>query len=407
MMAPGIQAINLARQAAVDIFDTIKRSPEIDASTKDGIELDGYDGNIEMKSVAFAYPSHPDRLIFKNINLRIEKGSSVALVGPSGSGKSTITKLLLRFYDPVACAVLADGVSLRDLNLKWWRSKIGYVPQQPHLFIGSIRDNIAAGKSSEDKPATDEEVFAAARAACADEFIRNLPDGYDTFYSGASIQMSGGQIQRIAIARAIVRDPVILLLDEATSALDSASEKSVQDALANIRKNKKLTTITVAHRLSTIISSDQIAVISDGEIAELGTHASLIDEGGIYANLCESQGITKESLKGESSEGSSLVVGSVSADRNASLKPTSNPDDIESGMRPSDNVEKSMVNSEEEEEALELSGTRKRLWQYNKPEWCYIVIGVIGAMVTGVLHPSEGKKRHGAVPGDRSLTPFV
>lgn len=407
MMAPGIQAINLARQAAVDIFDTIKRSPEIDASTKDGIELDGYDGNIEMKSVAFAYPSHPDRLIFKNINLRIEKGSSVALVGPSGSGKSTIAKLLLRFYDPVAGAVLADGVSLRDLNLKWWRSKIGYVPQQPHLFIGSIRDNIAAGKSSEDKPATDEEVFAAARAACADEFIRNLPDGYDTFYSGASIQMSGGQIQRIAIARAIVRDPVILLLDEATSALDSASEKSVQDALANIRKNKKLTTITVAHRLSTIISSDQIAVISDGEIAELGTHASLIDEGGIYANLCESQGITKESLKGESSEGSSLVVGSVSADRNASLKPTSNPDDIESGMRPSDNVEKSMVNSEEEEEALELSGTRKRLWQYNKPEWCYIVIGVIGAMVTGVLHPSEGKKRHGAVPGDRSLTPFV
>lgn len=359
MMAPGIQAINLARQAAVDIFDTIKRSPEIDVSTKDGIELDGYDGNIEMKSVAFAYPSHPDRLIFKNINLRIEKGSSVALVGPSGSGKSTIAKLLLRFYDPVAGAVLADGVSLRDLNLKWWRSKIGYVPQQPHLFIGSIRDNIAAGKSSEDKPATDEEVFAAARAACADEFIRNLPDGYDTFYSGASIQMSGGQIQRIAIARAIVRDPVILLLDEATSALDSASEKSVQDALANIRKNEKLTTITVAHRLSTIISSDQIAVISDGEIAELGTHASLIDEGGIYANLCESQGITKESLKGESSEGSSLVVGSVSADRNASLKPTSNPDDIESGMRPSDNVEKSMVNSEEEEEALELSGTRK------------------------------------------------
>lgn len=195
-----------------------------------------------MKSVAFAYPSHPDKLIFNNFNLRIEAGSSVALVGPSGSGKSTIVKLLLRFYDPVAGAVLADGVALRHLNLKWWRSKIGYVPQQPHLFIGSIRDNIASGKSSEDKPATDEEVFATARAACADEFIRSLPDGYDPFYSGASIQMSEGQIQRIAIARAIVRDPVILLLDEATSALDSASEKSVQDALANIRKNKKLTT---------------------------------------------------------------------------------------------------------------------------------------------------------------------
>lgn len=305
--------------------------------------------------------------------------------------KSTIAKLLLRFYDPIAGAVLAGGVPLRDVNLKWWRSKIGYVPQEPHLFIGSIRDNIASGKSSDDKPATDEEVFAAARAACADEFIRQLPDGYDTFYSGASIQMSGGQIQRIAIARAIIRDPVILLLDEATSALDSNSERTVQDALANARKTKKFTTVTVAHRLSTIISSDQIAVISDGGIAELGTHSSLLDEGGIYATLCESQGITKKSLENESEASTGPVVGSTTGNDKASLKLDGNPDDIEAAMRTSENVEKPMPDPAGEEETIELSGTRKRLWQYNKPEWCFIFSGMVGAMVTGVLHPAEGK----------------
>lgn len=392
MMAPGIQAINLARQAAVDIFATIKRTPDIDASSDSGIVLKDYEGSIEMQNVAFSYPSHPENLVFNKFNLSIEAGTSVALVGPSGSGKSTIAKLLLRFYDPIQGDVLADGVTLRDINLKWWRSKIGYVPQEPHLFIGTIRDNIAAGKSSDDDPATDEEVFAAARAACADEFILDLPDGYDTFYSGASIQLSGGQIQRIAIARAIIRDPVILLLDEATSALDSQSEKSVQDALASIRKLKKLTTVTVAHRLSTIIGSDQIAVISDGGIAELGTHTSLLDEGGIYATLCESQGITKDSLEGETAGdvSSSLAVGTVTDKGGVDLKPTGDPDDVEAAMHTSKNVEKPITESEEDEDKLDLSGTRKRLWEYNRPEWWYIVNGVIGACVTGVLKPSEG-----------------
>jgi len=197
MMSPGIQAINLGRQAAVDIFATIKQAPEIDASLERGIKLGNYEGAIEMQNVAFAYPSHPDNLVFNKFNLRIEAGTSVALVEPSGSGKSTIAKLLLHFYDPIQGDVLADGVTLRDINLKWWRSQIGYVPQEPHLFIGTIRDNIASGRSGE-KPATNEEGFAAARAACADEFIRGLPDGYNTFYSGASIQLSGGQIQRIS-----------------------------------------------------------------------------------------------------------------------------------------------------------------------------------------------------------------
>lgn len=213
---PGIQAVNLGRVAAADVFGTIHRTPAIDISSIEGKELgDDYDGSIELCNVFFAYPSRPSDYIFEGFNLSIPSGSSVALVGPSGSGKSTISKLLLRLYDPLGghVRVGAEKVSLRDLNLKSWRSQIGYVPQEPSLFPGTIRDNIARGKPT---PATEEEVIEAAKAACAHEFISELADGYDTFYSGASLQISGGQAQRIAIARAIIRNPKILVLDEAT-----------------------------------------------------------------------------------------------------------------------------------------------------------------------------------------------
>jgi ATP-binding cassette, subfamily B (MDR/TAP), member 1 len=245
-MSPGIQAINLGRAAAADIYGTIHRTPAIDISTVEGKELgDDYDGSIELCNVFFAYPSRPSDYIFEGFNLSIPSGSSVALVGvrtimifvifltqlssshihkiidpthiiqPSGSGKSTISKLLLRLYDPNGghVRVGADRVSLRDLNLQSWRSQIGYVPQEPSLFPGTIRDNIARGKPT---PATEDEIVEAAKAACAHEFISELADGYDTFYSGASLQISGGQAQRIAIARAIIRNPKILVLDEAT-----------------------------------------------------------------------------------------------------------------------------------------------------------------------------------------------
>jgi ATP-binding cassette subfamily B (MDR/TAP) protein 1 len=236
-MTPGIKSINLGRQAAVEIFDAINRVPEIDASSNDdGVKLEDFKGSLELKRIAFAYPSRSNQLVLNGLQLKIDAGTSVALVGPSGSGKSTISKLLLRLYDPLGGEVLADGVPMKDLNLKWWRSRIGYVPQEPSLFPGSIRENISMGKPEESGPATDEEVVAAAKAACAHDFISELPDGYGTFYSGSSIQLSGGQMQRIAIARAIIRNPSILILDEATSALDSQSEKTVQDAIENIRK---------------------------------------------------------------------------------------------------------------------------------------------------------------------------
>lgn len=264
LMTPGVRAINLGRQAAVDIFEAINREPDINPASEDGETLNSFEGALDFDNIMFAYPSRPNDIIFNGLKLNVEPGTSVALVGPSGSGKSTVSKLLLRLYDPLGGEVLADGVPLKALNLKWWRSQIGYVPQEPSLFPGTLRDNIAMGKPEDSGPATDEEVIAAAKAACAHEFIMDLPDSYNTFYNGASIQFSGGQMQRLgkcfedhlpiytpltnnsslsiffplilAIARAIIRNPKILLLDEATSALDSSSEKTVQDAIENIRK---------------------------------------------------------------------------------------------------------------------------------------------------------------------------
>ena len=214
LMAPALQAINLGRQAAVDIFDTITHVPGIDPSSGDGTIPDTLDGEIMFDGVYFSYPTRPKDILYKNFSITASAGQSLAIVGPSGCGKSTIARLILRFYDPIDGAVRIDGTPLSELNLEWWRKQVGYVAQEPVMFPGTIYDNIALGKSSgtDGEKVTREEVIAAAKAACCHEFIGELPDGYETFYSGASIQLSGGQMQRICIARAMVRNPSILLL---------------------------------------------------------------------------------------------------------------------------------------------------------------------------------------------------
>ena len=375
LMAPGLNAINQGRQAAVHVFETINRVPEIDASSEEGLKLENFEGAVEFRNVSFAYPSRPEDPIYRDFNLAIEPGTSVALVGPSGSGKSTVAKLLLRFYDPLDGDLLVDGVPLQNVNIQWWRSQVGYVAQEPILFPGSLMDNIRAG----DPSASDEKVIAAAKAACADEFITAMPDGYDTFYSGTSVQLSGGQLQRICIARAIVRDPTILLLDEATSALDTNSERHVQEAIENIRKTKQLTIVTIAHRLSTIVSSDKIAVISDGGIEELGAHRSLLEAGGIYANLCESQGITLESFDAGNADAPTAAGELLEHPNGSAAAPVEK--DIEDGL-----VEVTETEKDPEEEKL---ANLSRLWAFSKKDWGYMLMGVIGAVIVGALSPAE------------------
>ncbi len=238
---------------------------------------------LHMDHVTFRYPSRPLHPALHDFTLRIEAGKSLALVGPSGAGKSTVFELLQRFYDPQEGSVLLDGQDIRNMGLRQLREHIALVPQQPALFTGDVRYNIAYGKLD----ATDEEVANAARAAHAHDFISALPDGYASHLGEQGVRLSGGQRQRIALARAILNDPKILLLDEATSALDSESEHQVQLALQELMHNR--TTVIIAHRLSTILHVDTIAVLEAGRLIAVGTHEQLLQDCALYARLASLQ----------------------------------------------------------------------------------------------------------------------
>ncbi|MEM9254214.1 MAG: ABC transporter transmembrane domain-containing protein [Pseudomonadota bacterium] len=238
---------------------------------------------VRMEAVTFSYPTRPQQQALKEFSLTFEAGKSLALVGPSGAGKSTVFELLLRFYDPQHGVIRVDGEDIRQIRLAELRQQIALVPQQPALFTGNVRYNIAYGKPE----ATDDEIYAAARAAHADEFIRGLPEGYQSHLGEQGVRLSGGQRQRIAIARAILNNPRILLLDEATSALDTESEFQVQLALQELMHNR--TTVIIAHRLSTILHADKIAVLDHGELIATGTHEELLDSNPLYARLAKLQ----------------------------------------------------------------------------------------------------------------------
>ena len=243
------------------------------------------DGNnhIVMDDVSFHYPSRPGQLALDSYSLDISPGENLALVGPSGAGKSTVFQLLLRFYDPGSGAVRLDGIDIRDADLLKLRSRIGIVPQQTVLFSGSVMENIRFGNPK----ATDAEVMNAAQAAYADDFIRQLPQGYQSFLGEKGARLSGGQQQRIAIARAVLKDPPVLLLDEATSSLDAESENLLQQALQELMVNR--TVIVIAHRLATVKKVDRIIVMDKGRIVDSGSHDDLTAKEGIYARLAELQ----------------------------------------------------------------------------------------------------------------------
>ena len=236
MLAPEIQALTQGCGAAAKLYETIDRKPSIDSSSPEGLKPESVTGHITLENVEFSYPSRLSVKVVKGLSLEFKAGKTAALVGASGSGKSTVIGLVERFYDPTSGSVKLDGVDLKDLNVKWLRSQIGLVSQEPTLFGTTIKGNIAHGLiGTPYENASEEEKFKlikeAAIKANADGFISKLPEGYDTMVGERGFLLSGGQKQRVAIARAIVSDPKILLLDEATSALDTQSEGVVQDAL--------------------------------------------------------------------------------------------------------------------------------------------------------------------------------
>ncbi|MEZ5930731.1 MAG: ABC transporter transmembrane domain-containing protein [Alphaproteobacteria bacterium] len=272
-----------AAGATERLFDLLDTRPLIAAPAEPMPLPSPSKGAVSFEGVSFAYPLDAERRVLQGLDLAVQPGETVALVGPSGAGKTTIFQLLMRFYDPEAGRLTFDGVNLRDVDPVDLRSKIGLVPQEPVIFSANAWDNIRYGRPD----AGDEEVRAAAAAAAATGFIEDLPDGFDSFLGEKGVRLSGGQRQRIAIARAVLRDPALLLLDEATSSLDAESERLVQEALERLRQGR--TSLVIAHRLATVLNADRIVVMDEGRVVATGNHHELIEQGGLYARLADLQ----------------------------------------------------------------------------------------------------------------------
>ncbi|OQS02150.1 ATP-binding Cassette (ABC) superfamily, partial [Thraustotheca clavata] len=348
------------------------------------------DGHIQVKDVVFAYPTRLDDIVLRGYSLTIETGQTVALVGSSGSGKSTLVALLERFYEPTSGQILLDGRDISKLQLKWLRSQIGLVSQEPVLFATTILENIAAGGDDISK----EEVIAAAKLANAHDFIMQLPNQYDTMCGEKGTTLSGGQKQRVAIARALVRKPKILVLDEATSALDNESERVVQAALNDLMEKINMTTIVIAHRLSTVRNADKIVVLSKGLVVESGTHTDLMDiENGLYRTLVELQEGTSEAITSSSSSSASSTDGehSVHEERLSIALANAKDEDEAALIRKYSSASSHHINfealpeSESKPSAKDVSFSK--IMGMTKPERKYLIVGFIACIVNGFSMP--------------------
>ncbi|GJE98503.1 multidrug resistance-associated ABC transporter [Phanerochaete sordida] len=402
LLAPEMQAITHARGAAAKLYETIDRVPTIDSASEAGLKPETCLGEITLEHVKFNYPSRPNVPIVKDLSITFPAGKTIALVGASGSGKSTVISLVERFYDPLEGSVKLDGVDLRELNVKWLRSQIGLVSQEPTLFATTIKGNVAHGLiGTKWENASEDEQMALIKEACikanADGFISKLPLGYETMVGERGFLLSGGQKQRIAIARAIVSDPRILLLDEATSALDTQSEGVVQNALDKAAAGR--TTISIAHRLSTIKDADCIYVMGDGLVLESGTHDELLkDEHGAYARLVNAQKLREAREKAAqptADDGSDTAAGSEAHEESIEKQAEK---EIPLGRSQTGNRSLASEIMEQRNADKEVEKANKysflylfiRMGKINGDVWHLYLIGGIAAVLTGGVYPAFG-----------------
>ncbi|MFS7929197.1 putative dephospho-CoA kinase, ABC-type xenobiotic transporter [Helianthus anomalus] len=389
---PNLTAITESQGAATRINEMINRNPTIDSEDKKGKALSYVRGEIEFKGIYFSYPSRPDTTILQGLNLRVPAGKTVGLVGGSGSGKSTIVSLIQRFYDPQEGEIILDGYKIKKLHLKWLRSQMGLVSQEPILFATSIKENILFGKEG----ASMDDVVAAAKDANAHDFIVKLPDGYETSVGQFGFQLSGGQKQRIAIARALIRDPKILLLDEATSALDTQSERVVQEAIDQASVGR--TTITIAHRLSTIRKANLIYVLQSGKVIESGSHDELMQMNNEYFKMVQLQQSAPETQFIERSSNHISRHRAMAAPSPASTMssapgtPSLNPFSPAFSLSAPYSVQFDASYDSEDEDSYSNkrsypAPSQLRLLQMNAPEWRQALYGCLGALASGAVQP--------------------
>ncbi|XP_052577067.1 multidrug resistance protein 2 isoform X2 [Peromyscus californicus insignis] len=379
-LAPNIEAFANARGAAYEIFKIIDNEPNIDSFSTRGHKPDSIMGNLEFKNVHFSYPSRSGVKILKGLNLKVQSGQMVALVGNSGCGKSTTVQLLQRLYDPIEGVVNIDGQDIRTINVRYLREIIGVVSQEPVLFATTIAENIRYGREN----VTMDEIEKAVKEANAYDFIMKLPHKFDTLVGERGAQLSGGQKQRIAIARALVRNPKILLLDEATSALDTESEAVVQAALDKAREGR--TTIVIAHRLSTVRNADVIAGFDDGVIVEQGNHDELMKEKGIYFKLVMTQTKGNETELGSETYESPSDTEASELTSEESKSPLIRRSTCRGTHGPQDQERRVSVQEAQEEDVPLVSFGQ--ILKLNITEWPYLVIGVLCAVVNGCMQPA-------------------
>ncbi|XP_061356634.1 ABC transporter B family member 19-like [Gastrolobium bilobum] len=374
--APDMQIFNQAKAAGYEVFQVIQRKPLINNESKGDMpgEIKGY---IDLRDVHFSYPSRPEKPILQGLSLSIPAGKTVALVGSSGCGKSTVISLVTRFYDPSRGEIFIDNHNIKDLDLKFLRSNIGTVSQEPSLFAGTIKDNLKVGKMEAD----DQEIQKAAVMSNAHSFVSQLPNQYLTEVGQRGVQLSGGQKQRIAIARAILKNPPILLLDEATSALDSESEKLVQEALETAMQGR--TVILIAHRLSTVVNADIIAVVENGQVVETGTHQSLLDTSAFYSALFSMQNLEP------------VPESRTTISKNKSARQQDFPDETrplpENQREVQRNLNEHSVQKEQNKKSTTKRNTFFRIWfDLKKRELVKIAIGSFAAAFSGISKPVFG-----------------